>query len=290
MMAAPSIILMAALMAKKSAASPAYRGEIMKWRKERDAALRVPDGWLTLAGLFWLKDGANTVGAEKSNAIVLPSGSPEKVGEFEFHNGETSFKTAPGVDVTLHGKRVTAAQLASDENGSPDVLKIGAISMMVIKRGARYGIRVKDTNLPYLEKFTGLKYFPIDSSYRVRAKFVPYNPPRQIAIPNILGDTVMTPAPGYAEFKLQGKTLRLVPVVEEKTLFFIFKDETSGKETYPAGRFLYADMPNNGEVVLDFNEAYNPPCTFTPYATCPLPPTDNILPVRIEAGELRYGH
>ena len=274
----------------KAKASAAYKAEIMKWRRDRDAALRAPDGWLTLAGLYWLKEGSNSSGSDKSNAIVLPTGAPAHAGEFDFRSGETSFKAAPGVQVTLHGKRVNSAQLASDENGAPDILAIGPISMMVIKRGARYGIRVKDTNSHYLKEFSGLKYFPIDQSYRVRARFVPYYPPRQIAIPNILGDTEMTPAPGYAEFKLQGKTLRLTPVVEEGQLFFIIKDETSGKETYPAGRFFYAAMPKDGVVILDFNKAYNPPCAFTPFATCPLPPPENVLPIRIEAGELRYGH
>ncbi len=272
-------------------ADPAYKAEIEKWRERRQANLRAPDGWLSLAGLFWLKEGRNTVGADKSNALVLPAGSaPARVGEFEFHNGAVTFRAEQGVAVGENGAPVTTAALKSDESGSPDILQVDAVSMFVIKRGERYGIRVKDRNSPYLKEFTGLKYFPVDERYQVRAKFVPYNPPREIAVPNILGDINMTPSPGYAEFALEGKTLRLVPVEEVGQLFFIFKDQTSGKETYPAGRFLYADMPMDGEVVIDFNKAYNPPCAFTPYATCPLPPKDNNLPIRVEAGELRYGH
>ena len=135
-----------------------------------------------------------------------------------------------------------------------------------------------------------IKSFPIDESYRVKAKFIPYNPTRMISVPNILGETSEEPSPGYVEFTLRGHRCHLVPVTEDNQLFFIFKDLTSGKETYPPGRFLYADMPKDGEVILDFNKAYNPPCAFTPYATCPLPPAENRLPIRIEAGEWRYGH
>jgi uncharacterized protein len=162
--------------------------------------------------------------------------------------------------------------------------------MFVIQRGKRFGIRLRDRNSEMRKNFTEIKYFPISEAYRVKARFVPSNPPKMISVPNILGETSDEPSPGYAEFTLRGHACRLTPVTEGDQLFFIFKDLTSGKETYPPGRFLYTDMPKNGEVVLDFNKAYNPPCAFTPYATCPLPPAENRLPIRIEAGELRYGH
>jgi uncharacterized protein (DUF1684 family) len=139
-------------------------------------------------------------------------------------------------------------------------------------------------------RFAGTHWFPVAEQYRVTAKFVPYTPPKKIAVPNILGDVEQDTSPGYVEFTLKGQQLRLDPVTEEDHLFIIFKDQTAGKETYPSGRFLYADMPKNGEVVLDFNQAVDPPCAFTPYATCPLPPPQNHLSIRIEAGELRYGH
>jgi len=222
---------------------------------------------------------------------VLPPGSaPEKVGTFDFHGGKTVFQAAPGVPVTVNGKPVASASLAADSAGSPDVLRIGNLSMYVIQRGSRFGVRLKDKDSEARRKFVGTRWFPVAEEYRVTAKFVPYTPPQKIAVPNILGDVDQENSPGYVEFTLQGKQLRLDPVGEGDGLFFIFKDLTGGKETYPSGRFLSADLPQNGEVVLDFNQAVNPPCAFTPYATCPLPPAQNHLPVRIEAGELRYGH
>src|SRR6516162_5455203 len=162
--------------------------------------------------------------------------------------------------------------------------------MFVIQRANRFGIRLKDKNSATRKAFSGLKYFPVQEQYRVEARFLPYDPPKKIAVPNILGDTEEEPSPGYVEFTLSGQKCRLDPVSAGDELFFIFRDLTSGKETYPSGRFLYTDMPKNGEVVLDFNKAVNPPCAFTPFATCPLPPKQNHLPIRIEAGELRYGH
>jgi uncharacterized protein (DUF1684 family) len=268
-----------------------YRAQIENWRQHREEGLKSENGWLTVAGLFWLKEGESTMGTGRENNFVLPPGSaPAKVGTFGFHGGKTVFQAAPGVAVTVNGKPVSTASLAADSAGSPDVLRIGNLSMFVIQRGSRFGVRLKDKDAGALRKFTGTHWFPAAEEYRVTAKFVPYNPPKKIAVPNILGDVDQEDSPGYAEFTLKGRQFRLDPVSEGDVLFFIFKDLTSGKETYPPGRFLYADLPKNGEVVLDFNQAVNPPCAFTPYATCPLPPAQNQLPVRIEAGELRYGH
>jgi len=161
----------------------------------------------------------------------------------------------------------------------------------VIKRGDRIGVRVRDPKSPVRTGFKGLEYFAADPAYKVTAEFVPYEKPRKMPVPTVIGTVEEMDAPGRVRFVIAGKELWLDPVVEdpkEPSLFFIFKDETSGRETYPAGRFLYADMPKDGKVVLDFNKAYNPPCAFTPYATCPLPPKRNALPVRIEAGEKKY--
>ena len=268
-----------------------YRAQIEKWRQQREENLKAENGWLTVAGLFWLKEGESTLGAGRENNFVLPPGSaPEKVGTFDFHGGKTVFQAAPGVAVTVNGKPVATASLAADSAGSPDVLRIRNLSMFVIQRGSRFGVRLKDKDSEARRNFTGTHWFPVAEEYRVTAKFVPYTPPKKIAVPNILGDVDQEASPGYVEFTLKGRQFRLDPVSEGNALFFIFKDLTAGKETYPSGRFLYADMPQNGEVVLDFNQAVDPPCAFTPYATCPLPPAQNHLPVRIEAGELRYGH
>jgi uncharacterized protein len=268
-----------------------YKTQIEQWHARRVEALTSDSGWLTVAGLFWLKEGRNTVGAGAGNQILLPKGSaPDKLGVFEFHNGATTFEPAPGADVSVDGKPAVASPLKSDASGAPDVIQIRDLTMYVIQRGKRFGIRLKDKNSKMRDEFTEIKYFPIDERYRVKAKFVPYHPPKMIPVPDILGETSNEPSPGYAEFTLNGHACRLDPVAEGDVLFYIFKDLTSGKETYPPGRFLYADLPKNGEVILDFNKAYNPPCAFTPYATCPLPPPENHLPIRIEAGELRYGH
>lgn len=285
------LILAALMVVVVQPATSDYKVQIEHWRERRVKALTSDSGWLTVAGLFWLKEGANTVGAAPGNDMVLPQGSaPGKVGTFEFHNSTTTFHAAPGAGVTVNGKSETSAVLKPDSSGKPDYLQVRGLTMYVIQRGARYGIRLKDRNSEMRKKFTHLRYFPINESYRVVAKFVPYDPPRKIPVLDIIGVTTEEPSPGYVEFRLNGHECRLDPIEEDGELFFIFKDLTSGKQTYPPGRFLYADMPKDGIVILDFNKAYNPPCAFTPYATCPLPPPQNHLPIRIEAGELRYGH
>lgn len=269
----------------------AYRAEIEQWRRQREAALKSDDGWLTVVGLFWLKHGANTVGTDPASDIVLPKDSaPATVGIFDLHDGLVSFQARANVAVTVNDTATASATLKPDSSGPPDIVRLNALTMFVIERGGRYGIRLKDRNSEMRRAFTGIRYYPPKEEYRVKARFVPYNPPKMITVPNILGQVDQEPSPGYVIFKLNGREFRLDPVTEGDSLFFIFRDLTSGKETYPPGRFLNTDMPQNGEVVLDFNKAYNPPCAFTPYATCPLPPEENKLPIAIEAGELRYGH
>jgi uncharacterized protein (DUF1684 family) len=257
------------VLASVLAAAFSYQSEIRKWRQDRESQLKSADGWLTLAGLFWLKEGPNTFGRDASNDIALTEG-PARAGVVQFHEGKTTYQ----------GREI--------KPDSPDFVAAGDLRLFVIHRGKRYGIRVKDKNSQVRREFTGLSYFPVDNAYRVEARFV--EAPDRIPIPNILGDVEKLPSPGCAIFALHGRELKLYPVLEDRQLFFIFKDLTSGKETYPAGRFLDADLPKNGQVILDFNKAYNPPCAFTPYATCPLPPKQNHLPIRIEAGERRYGH
>jgi len=272
------------------AGDTSYRTTIEQWRAQQETELKADDGWLTVSGLFWLKEGINRAGTKANVDVVLPRG-PAEVGTFELHDGKTSFRAAPGVAVKVNGESAgEVTPLKSDAEGKPDRIQLDALTMFVIHRGDRYGIRLKDPQSESRKEFTGLHWFPVKESYRVVAKFVAYQPPKMITIPNILGETEQDPSPGYVLFTLDGQSLRLDPVVEDDQLFFIFHDLTSGKETYPPGRFLYTDLPKNGEVVMDFNQAQNPPCAFTAYATCPLPPKQNRLPVRIEAGELNYGH
>jgi hypothetical protein len=271
------------------AANSVYHAEIETWRQNREARLKAEDGWLAVAGLFWLDEGVNRFGSGPGNAIALPTGAaPAVAGAFELRQGQVSVRIEPGVTVTAAGKPVAAMELRSDDPGPPDVLKLGRLSLQVIARGGRYGIRMKDPESETRRAFAGLRWFPVRDDMRVDARFVPWPSPRTIPIPNVLGQVNDLPSPGYAEFTVAGRKVRLEPVIEEpgaQELFFIFRDQTAGKETYPAGRFLYAPMPKDGAVVLDFNKAYSPPCAFTAYATCPLPPPQNRLPVRIEAGE-----
>jgi uncharacterized protein (DUF1684 family) len=283
------ILVLAAMSTGLLFAQDSYVADVQKWRQQREANLKKDDGWLTVAGLFWLNEGENRVGAGEANQIVLPPGSaPERVGSFAFRGGKTIFTAAPGVPVTSGGKPVLKIEMQPDTPGPATVITVRDLSMFVIQRGDRYGIRLRDENSSFRRTFTGLHWFPVSGSWRIRAKFVPYNPPKQIPILNITGQTVQSPCPGYASFRIAGNEYKLEPIAEGDELFFIFKDLTSGKETYPAGRFLYADKAQNGEVILDFNKAYNPPCAFTPYATCPLPPPQNRLTLRIPVGELTY--
>jgi uncharacterized protein len=268
------------------AAAPSYRSSVDAWREHREEQLTAPDGWLAVAGLFWLKTGQNRCGSDPAGAIVLPRRAPKFAGAFDLHNGKVTFRAAPGADVRIDGHPAAEAGLAPGK----DKIRIGDLTMFIIVRGPRYYVRLIDPQSEMRRHFAGLKWYPVRPEYRVLASFTPYAPPKRIPITNILGITEDEPSPGYLRFHLHGQIYRLDAVVEDDQLFIIFRDRTAGKTTYGAGRFLDADMPKNGEVVLDFNEAYNPPCAFTPFATCPLPPKQNRLPVSIEAGELNDGH
>ena len=259
-------------------ASDAYRAQVVEWRRQREAALTADGGWLTVTGLFWLHEGSNSFGSAPSNDIVLPADPAlDDGGAFVLSNGKVVFRM--GLQVR---------ELRPDTNGKPDVVTLGSLTMFAIHRGGKYGIRLKDNNSRLRKEFTGLHYFPLREDYRIRTRLVP--DARKIPILNILGQVEDTPSPGYVEFEINGQKLRLTPVEEAPDeLFFIFRDLTAGKETYGSGRFLDTKLGKDGEVVLDFNKAYNPPCAFTPYATCPLPPKENRLAVRIEAGEVKYG-
>jgi uncharacterized protein (DUF1684 family) len=279
------------------AGDEAYRAEVQKWRADREARLMADGGWLTVAGLFWLEEGQHRFGTDPAADIVLPEGSaPAKAGLFERKGDRVTVTLQPGVGGRVSGQPVAGVvALRPDSSGASDVLEMGALSLNVIERGGRYGIRLKDRNNPARKSFTGLKWFDVKEDYRVEARWVPYPQPKPVKVPNVLGRSETMPSPGYAEFTLAGKVVRLDAVLEgpdAEELFIIFRDQTSGEQTYGAGRFLYADLPKGSTVVLDFNKAYNPPCAFTPYATCPLPPPQNRMPVRVEAGEMAYakGH
>jgi uncharacterized protein (DUF1684 family) len=272
-------------------ADEAYHAAVRKWRDEREARLKADGGWLSVAGLTWLKQGENRFGTDKAAAIVLPEGSaPAIAGTFELKGTETTVKLAAGTAARMAGLPLAGTAVLRPDSG--DVVEVGSVSLQVIERGGRFGIRLKDKNAAARREFTGCRWYEIKETYRIEATWVAHPLPRPLKVPNILGQTESMPSPGYAEFRVGGKLVRLDGVLEtpqSTQLWFILRDQTSGKETYPAGRFLYADLPKAGKVVLDFNKSYNPPCAFTAYATCPLPPPQNWMPVRIEAGELNYG-
>jgi uncharacterized protein len=260
-------------------AADSYTDSIHAWQQQRDASLRSPDGWLTLAGLFWLKPGENTIGSADSNDFVLPKDAPAIVGRLRLEGDQVTFVKPNG-----------SAQRLSYSDEKPDVVQAGSISFFVIKRSDRLGVRVRDSASPVLKSFEGMKYFPVNPAFHFQARLIP--DAKKIPILSILGQTDLEDSPGIVEFTYRGEKYHLRPIYEGDTLFFLFKDPTNKTQTYQAGRMLNTPLPVNGNVDLDFNKSYNPPCTFTPYATCPLPPKENTLPFAVEAGEMRYknGH
>jgi uncharacterized protein len=286
-----------ALRSSTSAATPPspspYLQEVVDWRAQRETRLRSDNGWLTVVGLSWLHEGANTFGSAPENEIRLPASTPARAGTIEFHENKARYVLSAGATATIADSPAPAeGPLQIDADGTPTVLQLGSVGFHVIKRGERYGVRVKDRESDALKKFTGLEWYEALDTARVVARFVPHDQPQTIGITNVLGQVEQLPSPGYAEFTLAGHKLRLDPVIEEpgaEELFYIFRDLTSGRTTYGAGRFLYSAMPKDGTVVLDFNKAYSPPCAFTRFATCPLPPARNRLDVAVEAGERFLG-
>lgn len=285
-----AMIAPAALAAAATSASAG--GEIAQWRAAREASLRSETGWLTLVGLFWLRAGENRFGSAKDGVVVLDApGVPADAGSFLLDGDKVRVTSRAGAALTLDGVPVGDRELRTDAGGKPDVLRLGRLSFYVIRRGERFGVRVKDPEAATRVQFRGLEHFAADPAWRVEARFVPFPKPVEITVPTAIGDVEKSQAKGRLEFTRKGRALSLVPFVDDESgsLFIVFRDATSGATTYGAGRFLDADAPRDGKVILDFNRAYNPPCAFTPFATCPLPPRENRLPLAVEAGEKKYG-
>ncbi len=267
-----------------------YVSEIEKWRAQREERLKAEDGWLSLAGLFWLKPGENRVGSAPGAEVSLPAAkAPAKAATITWVKGKLHLKVENGVALFVNGKPAKEIDLKSDAGGAqPDVMSLGDLKFFVIHRGTKEGIRLKDKKSEYRTGFQGLKWYPVDPKWRLTAKWVAYPSPKKILFDTMVGEKEEDLAPGYAAFHVNGAEYKLEPTVEDGELFFVFRDKTAGKTTYPAARFLKTTMPKDGTLVLDFNKAYNPPCVFTPYATCPLPPPQHRLPFPIDAGELMY--
>ncbi len=278
----------------------AWQKDTSAWRAEHKANLVKPDGWLSLAGLEWLQPGENSVGSAAGNKIHLGAG-PAHLAILRLEGENVMLNPPAGgfpPDFLVAGAPAKSESLRSEANNdkvSPH-LTIGTLNMYVIRREARFALRIKDSHSPAIAGFRGLKWYPPDPAYRLTAKWIPYSPHKTITLATLVGTSYDQPVPGFAEFTLAGKTFRLEPVLEDPAvakLFFILRDTTSTSTTYGACRFLYTAFPTNGldkpgELVLDFNRLENPPCAYTPYSTCPLPPQGNRLPIALPVGEQRY--
>lgn len=279
-----------ALAVGASDSDDSYRRQIEQWRAQHQSEIAKDFGWLTVVGLDWLKDGENRIGADPSSEVPLPPGSaPRRVAIVSLRAGKALLHPAPGVPLMLNGKPATETTLREDD----DVLAINRLKFYLIRRGDRAGIRLKDNDSAARKHFQGLSWYPVDRSWRIQATYTAWTTPHRLVFHNSIGQQETEPSPGYVTFQKDGRKFRLDPMIDEGKLFFVLRDQTSGKTTYGASRFLYAEPPPNRNaksrtVWLDFNKAENPPCAFTPYATCPLPPPQNRLVLPITAGERKY--
>ena len=278
--------------ARDSPALESERAAIARWRAARVESLTSDNGWLTLTGLYWLKEGDNTFGRAPGNSLVLDNAAlADTAGSFVLTGHAVRFRARPGSGVTHDGQPVTELELAPDASGHPTVLSCGALRFYLIERAGNLGVRVRDLDNPHRSGFRGLEYFPVSTDWVVNARFERYQPVHHIRIINILGMELEMESPGAVVFNKDGREWRLDAVLEEPgddELFIMFADATSGHETYGAGRFLYIPIPTGATVAVDFNKAYNPPCALNEFATCPLPPSQNRLKLAVRAGEKKY--
>ena len=264
-----------------------FEAENLEWRAARLARLKGPDGYLNLAGLHWLTHGTQTVGSGSDNDVVLPAGAPESVGVLQVSADGVVLQVAEGVAVSADGLPVDSVYVADDTTAEPVTITHGAIAWTIIRRDNRFAMRVRDFEHPAIAAFPPIEYYPLAPDWRVPAILKRFDAPKVLQVDTVIAGLGWQPeSPGVVEFELHGQTLQLEAYASGDELFFVFGDQTSGRETYPAGRFLYAKLPADGDTTyLDFNRAYNPPCAFNDFATCPVASPQNRLPVRIEAGE-----
>ncbi|HEY2350932.1 MAG TPA: DUF1684 domain-containing protein [Candidatus Acidoferrum sp.] len=281
--------------------SDAWKEDLLDWRSQHVRDLQKPDGWLSLAGLEWLEEGDNSFGGAADNKIHLAGATPAHLGILRLKNSTVELVEPPGgfpAGFLVAGAPAKAQVLPTQpevDKNAPH-LTIGTLNMYVIRRADRFALRVKDSHSQALREFHALKWYAPDERYRVKAKWIPYNPAKSVMLLTLANTSYAQPVPGVAEFELLGKSYRLEPVYEDTTpprLFFIMRDTTSTTTTYGACRFLYTPLPSAGvaqpgELWLDFNHLENPPCAYTPFATCPLPPPGNRLKIALPVGEQRY--
>lgn len=274
-------------------APASYAKEIDAWQAKRVEELKAPNGWLNLAGLYWLQEGRNPFGSGVDNTIVFPAGSvAASAGYFDRSGSKVTMHITGQSGVTVNGKGTTEAVVFDKDLGEPALVAIGDLRFTIIKRGDKLGIRLRDLNSPLLRRFKGIDRYPLDTAWRVTAVLQAPAMASRIAITNVLGQTSQQNSPGKLVFTVRGSRYSLETLEEDGHLFVVFADGTTGRTTYQSGRFLLVPKPAAGDntTVIDFNKAYNPPCAFTAFATCPLPPKENLLPVDVEAGEKNFGH
>lgn len=280
------------LMAIPTHAQNNYQEEIEQWHQKRIADLKSENGWLNIVGLYWISPGRNTFGSGDEVAIKFPKGAiPAYAGYFELKDGTVKLVVQSGVNIAINGKPVQEAVVFHEDSARPAEARYGDLKWTIIKREDKFGIRLRHLKSPALSNFKEIERYPVNTAWRVNAVLQPASLTAGISITNVLGQTTVQASPGKLVFSIGGKTYTLDALDGGKDeLFIIFGDKTNGVETYPSGRYIYVKRPGpDGVVVLDFNKAYNPPCAFTNYATCPLPPRQNILPLAITAGEKNYG-
>jgi len=264
----------------------AYVKSIEEWQQQRLERLKDKDGWLSLAGLFWLEPGENTFGSDSSNTILFPEKADAFGGTLWLEDSTVTLTVADGIKISTGDSLVTQMVLKNDHEEQPTRLQQGDLAWYIVKRGEQYGIRLRDHKHPRIEQLDHIPSYPIQTSYVVEATLEPFDKPHTMTVATPLeGYTETYEVPGILKFKLRGKNLELYPFASGQGYFLVIADETTAIETYGAGRFMYAGPDSTGRILLDFNKAYNPPCAFSPYATCPMPPRENILDVAIEAGE-----
>jgi uncharacterized protein (DUF1684 family) len=272
-----------------SAADNGYSAEIEHWRQKRLGILKADDGWLTVCGLFWLKPGETKIGSDPANDVMLPARTPASLGTLELVGETAVFHAGANAKVTCNGKPFSGGEIHSDATGHADVLAIGDVKLFLLKRGDRFALRLKDNQSPFRTRFAGLRWYPPRDDWRITGKFVAFPAPTKLMMDTIVGGVDAAESPGYVEFERDGQQYKLQAIGQKDgSLWFVFRDRTSGRTTHGGARQLDADAPKNGVVVLDFNKATNLPCAYIPYATCPLAPPQNRLSLAVEAGELKY--
>jgi len=258
-----------------------------QWQEKRIEGLK--KNWLSLRGLFWLQQGENSFGSHSSNHVIFPADrAPGEIGKFLLTNNRVTISVSEEMDVTHEGNPVSEMIMQSDELGKPTILEMGSLRWHVIKRGDKFGVRLRDSESPFIKEFHGLDAYKLDTAWRIKARYEPHIRPVTMTINDVLGTSTQYESPGAMVFSIDGETykLNIMSKQDAKRYWMIFADETSGRETYGGGRYLYVDAPGEtGFTYIDFNQAYNPPCAFTSFATCPLAPVQNILPIPITAGE-----